>query len=52
MTSNPKTIEKGEYALRALNEMREHNINQLIIVENKKVVGFLHISDLINEGII
>jgi len=52
MTSNPKTIDKGEYALRALNEMREHNINQLIIVENKKVVGFLHISDLINEGII
>lgn len=52
MTHNPKTIEKGEYAIRALNEMREHDINQLIIVDNQKVVGFLHISDLINEGII
>ncbi len=52
MTKNPKTIDKGEYAIRALNEMREHDINQLIIVEDKKVVGFLHISDLMNEGII
>lgn len=52
MTQHPKTIEKGEYAIRALNEMREHDINQLIVVEKNKVVGFLHISDLINEGII
>ncbi|OEK07216.1 KpsF/GutQ family sugar-phosphate isomerase [Roseivirga misakiensis] len=52
MTSNPKTIEKGEYAIRALNEMREFDINQLIVVEGKRVVGFLHISDLINEGIV
>ncbi len=52
MTRDPKTIDKGEYAIRALNEMREHDINQLIIVEGKKVVGFLHISDLMNEGII
>lgn len=52
MTKDPKTIEKGEYAIRALNQMREHDINQLIIVQDKKVVGFLHISDLINEGII
>lgn len=52
MTHNPKTIEKGEYAIRALNEMREHDINQLIVVQEKKVIGFLHISDLINEGII
>ncbi len=52
MTRNPKTITKGEYAIRALNEMREHDINQLIVVEEQKVVGFLHISDLLNEGII
>ena len=53
MTSNPKTINKGEYALRALNMMRQHDINQLIVVDQKKkVVGFLHISDLLNEGIV
>lgn len=52
MTASPKTIEKGEYAIRALNLMKEHDINQLIVVEEKKVVGFLHISDLLNEGIV
>ena len=52
MTRNPKTIAKGEYALRALNQMREHDINQLIVVDQKRVVGFLHISDLLNEGIV
>jgi arabinose-5-phosphate isomerase len=52
MTPNPITIEKGEYAIRALNTMRKHDINQLIVVEGKKVVGFLHINDLINEGIV
>lgn len=52
MTSNPKTIAKGEYAIRALNLMREFDINQLIVVDENKVVGFLHISDLLNEGIV
>lgn len=52
MTSNPKTIEKGEYAIRALNLMKEYDISQLIVVDNKKVVGFLHINDLLNEGIV
>lgn len=52
MTRNPKTIKKGEYAIRALNEMREHDINQLIVLEGENVVGFLHISDLLNEGIV
>lgn len=52
MTKDPVTIEKGEYAIRALNLMRKHDINQLIVVDGKKVVGFLHINDLINEGIV
>lgn len=53
MTSNPKTINKGEYAIRALNKMRQHDINQLIVVDQQKqVAGFLHISDLLNEGIV
>lgn len=53
MNSNPKTINKGEYALRALNKMRQFDINQLIVVDqHNRVVGFLHISDLLNEGIV
>ena len=53
MNRQPKTVKKGEYALRALHKMQEYNINQLIVVEeNNSVVGFLHISDLLNEGIV
>ena len=52
MTPDPKTIQKGEFAIRALNLMKEHDISQLIVVEGKKVVGFLHINDLLNEGIV
>ncbi|MCO6358742.1 arabinose-5-phosphate isomerase [Roseivirga pacifica] len=52
MTPNPKTINKGEYAIHALNKMREFDINQLIVVHESSVVGFLHISDLLNEGIV
>lgn len=52
MTKSPKTIEKGEYAIRALNVMREFDINQLIVEDKGSVVGFIHISDLINEGIV
>ena len=52
MTKAPKTINKGEYAIRALNVMREFDINQLIVMEGERVAGFIHISDLLNEGIV
>lgn len=52
MSKSPKTIEKGEYAIRALNLMREFDINQLIVMDGHKVEGFIHISDLLNEGIL
>ena len=52
MTKSPKTINKGEYAIRALNEMREFDINQLIVMDGDQVAGFIHISDLLNEGIV
>lgn len=52
MTLNPVTIEKGDFAIRALNLMREKDINQLIVMEKEDIVGFVHISDLLNEGIV
>ncbi len=52
MTKAPRTINKGEYAIRALNVMREFDINQLIVMDNDQVAGFIHISDLLNEGIV
>ncbi len=52
MTSNPKTIEKDEYAMEALKIMQEKNITQLVVTEGKKMRGFIHLHDLIKEGIV
>ena len=52
MTKAPKTIAKGEYAIHALNVMREFSINQLIVMDEDEIAGFIHISDLLNEGIV
>ncbi|GGF20193.1 KpsF/GutQ family sugar-phosphate isomerase [Echinicola rosea] len=52
MTKRPKTITRQEYAVNALNRMRECNITQLVVEEEGKVFGFIHIHDLMKEGIV
>ena len=52
MTSNPKTIEKGEFAVQALEFMQHHNITQLVVTEQERAVGFVHLHDLLKEGIV
>lgn len=52
MTSNPKTISTDEFAIRALNQMRNHNITQLVAMDGDKIAGFVHIHDLMKEGIV
>lgn len=52
MTINPKTIVRNEYTVRALNRMREYNITQLVVAEEGEVFGFIHIHDLMKEGIV
>ena len=52
MTRNPKTISKDEYAIRALNMMRNHNITQLVAMDGEKIAGFIHIHELMKEGIV
>lgn len=52
MSSHPKTIDKDELAINALELMKIHNITQLIVADNKKYVGVIHLHDLIREGII
>jgi arabinose-5-phosphate isomerase len=52
LTKNPKTIEEGELAVNALELMREHDIMQLIVVNNGDYKGMLHLHDLVNEGLI
>jgi arabinose-5-phosphate isomerase len=52
MTHNPKKIEKDEYAVKALHQMQEGNITQLVVMEGEKVAGFIHLHDLLKEGIV
>lgn len=52
MTANPKTIDADELAVNALEQMRTHNINQLVALQQNKYFGILHLQDLVREGII
>ena len=52
MTQNPVTIDKNAYAIRALNIMQNKNITQLIVEEQGSVIGFIHLHDILKEGIV
>jgi arabinose-5-phosphate isomerase len=52
MSKNPKTIEKNELAVRGLEMMRNHNITSILITDNGKYAGIVHLHDLLKEGII
>ncbi|HEY0654016.1 MAG TPA: KpsF/GutQ family sugar-phosphate isomerase [Chryseosolibacter sp.] len=52
MTRKPKTIEKDEFAVKALHLMQENSITQLAVLEGEKIAGFVHLHDLLKEGIV
>lgn len=52
MNPNPKKIEASELAIHALQLLQSNNISQLIVTDNQKYAGFVHLHDLIKEGII
>lgn len=53
MNPNPKRIPVGEYAVKALQMMRNNSITQLIVVdESDRYLGIIHIHDILREGII
>ena len=52
MTAAPRTIDKETLALEALQLMKQHNITQLVVMNKKKFLGFVHLHDLLREGII
>jgi arabinose-5-phosphate isomerase len=52
MSNNPKVIEEGELAVKALELMRNNNITQLLAVSDGKYSGVIHLHDLLKEGII
>jgi arabinose-5-phosphate isomerase len=52
MTKTPKTIQKNEFAVKALHVMQQNNITQLAVTDDRKIVGFVHLHDLLKEGIV
>jgi arabinose-5-phosphate isomerase len=52
MTIAPKFIDKNELAVNALQLLRENNITQVLVGTDTKFEGFVHLHDLLKEGII
>lgn len=53
MTVSPRTILAGQLAVEALEQMRKNEISQLVVInEENKYLGIIHLHDLIREGLI
>jgi len=52
MTKSPKYIDKNELAVNALEILRVNNITQILVGTESKFEGFIHLHDLLKEGII
>lgn len=52
MTASPRSVDKDTMALQALELMKKHNITQLVVMDKQKFLGFVHLHDLLREGII
>jgi len=51
MSKNPKTIKVDAMAIKALETMETNNITQILVEDNSKYVGVVHLHDLLKEGI-
>jgi arabinose-5-phosphate isomerase len=52
MTTHPKWTKKDELAVHALELMRRHCITQVIVLEDGKYEGVVHLHDLVREGLV
>lgn len=52
MNRTPKQIDAEELAVNAMKLLEQYNITQLIVTGNGKYHGFVHLHDLLKEGII
>lgn len=52
MSGIPKTVDWNEFAVGALNLMQQNSISQVIVLKDDTVAGFVHLHDLLKEGII
>lgn len=52
LSANPKTISASILAVEALDVLRKNDISQLIVEEDGRYTGILHLHDLVREGIV
>ena len=52
MSSNPKTVKSNTMAIEALEMMEQYAITQLVVADNEKYLGIIHLHDLLKEGIV
>jgi arabinose-5-phosphate isomerase len=51
MTAKPRMVQPSTMAADAFQLMKTNNITQLVVVEDGKFLGFIHLHDLLREGI-
>ena len=51
MTKNPKTISSDSMVIDAFHIMENYSITQLVVVDEGKYKGVLHLHDILKEGI-
>jgi len=52
MSPLPKTINADKLAIHAFQLMEENNITQLVVMDEGKYVGMVHLHDILREGIV
>jgi arabinose-5-phosphate isomerase len=52
MTKNPKNISSSILVSEALDILENNSITQLVVLEDNKYLGVLHLHDILKEGIV
>nr|WP_170865182.1 KpsF/GutQ family sugar-phosphate isomerase [Hymenobacter psychrotolerans] len=52
LTANPVSVDVDDFAVEALARMQQRNITQLIVTEQERFSGFIHLHDLLREGLV
>jgi len=52
MTKNPKTIDADTLVVDAFYIMKKNNITQMLVTNNNRYVGVIHLHDILKEGIL
>lgn len=52
MNKKPKCVDASLLAAQAFEIMKQNNISQLVVLENKKYAGMVHMHDFMREGIV